>query len=110
MPKNGGVRPGAGRPKGALTKRTRDIAAQAALTGTTPLEVILEAMRHYQELGDYDKAALFAKDAAPYIHPRLAAVEHTGKNDGLHDRSFTITIGHAKINEAVEKRLEHLDS
>ena len=29
-----------------------------------------------------EKAASIAKDAAPYMHPRLAAVEVTGKNGG----------------------------
>ena len=109
MPKIGGARKGAGRPKGALTKRSSEIVAQAVLTGMTPLEVMLAAMRHYQELGDYDKAALFAKDAAPYMHPRLAAIEHAGKNDAAHDRSFTITIGNAQISRD-EKRVTHLDS
>ena len=109
MPKVGGVRQGAGRPKGALTKRTQEIRANAVLTGMTPLEVMLAAMRHYQELGDFDKAALFAKDAAPYMHPRLNSVEHAGKNAATHERSFTITIGNAKINEEA-KRPPHLDS
>jgi hypothetical protein len=108
MPKIGGNRKGAGRPPGALTKRSQEIRAEAVLTGMTPLEVMLAAMHHYQELGDYDKAALFAKDAAPYMHPRLASVEHAGKNNAAHERSFTITIGNAKINE--EKRPAHLDS
>ncbi len=44
MPR-GGRRPNqTGRPKGAKTNRTREIAVQAALTGQTPLEVMLEAM------------------------------------------------------------------
>ena len=31
---------------------------------------------------DYSKAAGFAKDAAPFCHPRLSSIAHTGKNDG----------------------------
>lgn len=110
MPKNsGGARRGCGRPKGSLTKRTQEIRANAALTGMTPLEVMLSAMRHYLDLGDFDKAALFAKDAAPYMHPRLASVEHAGKNAAANERSFTITIGNARINDEA-KRHHHLDS
>jgi hypothetical protein len=42
--------------------------------GITPLEVLLNAMRHFDKAGDLEKAAFFAKDAAPYMHPRLATV------------------------------------
>jgi hypothetical protein len=51
-----------------------EIAKQAALTGTTPLEVMLEAMTFYQGQGNRDKASAIAKDAAPYMHPRLTAL------------------------------------
>lgn len=78
----GGKRPGAGRPKGAATKKTREIADRAAEEGITPLEVMLEAMNHFRSAGELEKAAGIAKDAAPYMHPRLAAVEHTGKDGG----------------------------
>jgi hypothetical protein len=70
----GGLRPGCGRPKGARTVRLKKIAEKAALTGRTPLEVMLEAMRCHQEAGNLDRAAAIAKDAAPYMHPRLHAV------------------------------------
>jgi hypothetical protein len=74
----GGLRPGGGRPKGAKTERTRAIAEQVAFTGETPLEVMLEGMRHYQAIGDRDKASAIAKDAAPYMHPRLNSVNVGG--------------------------------
>jgi hypothetical protein len=55
----GGKREGAGRPKGALTKKTRLIAEQAMAEGTTPIEVMLKAMRYalgraYREDGTVD--------------------------------------------------------
>jgi hypothetical protein len=91
MPR-GGRRPNqTGCPKGARTIRTREIAVQAALTGQTPLEVMLEAMRYYQAVHAdpgatvsvrvcaIDKAAAIAKDAAPYMHPRLTSVDDGGK-------------------------------
>jgi hypothetical protein len=31
-----------------------------------------------------------AKDAAPYIHPKLAAIEHTGADGGAIDHSLTV--------------------
>ena len=78
MPK-GGKRPGSGRPKGALTTRTREIAEKAFAAGITPLEMMLKAMTVHHDNGDWDKAATIAKDAAPYVHPRLAAVEHSSE-------------------------------
>jgi hypothetical protein len=76
---HGGKRPGAGRKPGSATQKTREIAERAAATGITPLEVILAAMRQAWASGDTVLAARFAKDAAPYCHPRLAAIEHSGK-------------------------------
>ena len=82
----GGKRSGAGRKVGSATAKTRQIADKASEDGVTPLEVMLKAMRY--SLGEFDKslavdhlvaAASFAKDAAPYIHPRLSAVEVDGK-------------------------------
>lgn len=46
----GGKRDGAGRKKGALTKRTRAIAEKASAEGKAPLEVMLENMRHFQQV------------------------------------------------------------
>jgi len=76
----GGARKGAGRPKGAASKKSQAIAAAALDEGISPLEVMLNAMRSYASQKDWEKAAFFAKDAAPYVHPRLAAIEHTGKD------------------------------
>ena len=56
MPK-GGKRPGSGRPKGALTTRTREIAEKAFAAGITPLEMMLKAMTVHHDNGDWDKAA-----------------------------------------------------
>jgi hypothetical protein len=81
----GGARAGAGRKKGAATKRTREIADKAMAEGVTPLEYMLKIMRESSDHVDPKvqvarEAMRFeaAKAAAPYIHPRLAAVEHTG--------------------------------
>jgi len=77
----GGKREGAGRKKGSATLRTREIANAAAEQGITPLEVMLGAMRKAWDEGDRAAAANFAKDAAPYIHPKLSNVQHSGDAD-----------------------------
>lgn len=75
----GGARKGAGRKAGSSTTKTREIADKAAQEGITPLEYLLYVMRNS---GD-DKARMTAAmAAAPYIHPKLSAVEHTGKDGG----------------------------
>jgi hypothetical protein len=76
----GGFRPGGGRPKGSKDRATKVVADQIALTGRTPLEVMMEAMRHYQEVGDRDRAVSIARLAAPYMHARFHAVAGT---DGM---------------------------
>jgi len=49
----GGKREGAGRPVGAVgavTKRTREVAERALAEGKAPLEVMLDNMRHFQQV------------------------------------------------------------
>jgi len=124
----GGKREGSGRKQGALTVRTRKVAEQAAKEGKTPLEVMLDNMRHFQnvalsaeavieslsaeqaELGDMTPEAQFkkllaevkkaagfrqmahecARDAAPYVHPKLAAVELSGNPDKPVEHRMTV--------------------
>lgn len=122
----GGKREGAGRKAGSLTTRTREVAEKAAATGQTPLEVMLDNMRHFQRvaleaeatlegltaaefstqvpkdaspeeqfkflLAQVKKTASFrqaaqdaARDASPYIHARLAAIEHSGALTFTHE-------------------------
>jgi hypothetical protein len=72
---NGGPRPGAGRPRGSANKKTQEIAAQAMAEGITPLEVMLKAMRMAWENSNISDAVEMAAKAAPYVHPRLQAVD-----------------------------------
>jgi hypothetical protein len=46
--------------------------------GLSPLEVLLAVMRRYYQAGEWDSAARVAKDAAPYVHPRLSAACEAG--------------------------------
>ena len=82
----GGKRAGAGRKRGSQTKRTRMLAMTAAKKGLSPIEVLLGAMRllwtQSERATDEElklkramEAASIAKDAAPYIHPRIMSVD-----------------------------------
>jgi hypothetical protein len=75
----GGARPGAGRKKGSLGARTRLIAEAAIADGDAPLNVLLSVMRKAYADNDLPLALDAAKAAAPFCHPRLAAIEHTGR-------------------------------
>jgi hypothetical protein len=80
----GGRRPGAGRKKGSVSRETAErkaIAMQALAEGISPLDVMLGAMREAWENGHKKDAAFFAEKAAPYVHPKLASVEHSGNED-----------------------------
>lgn len=112
MPR-GGKREGAGRTIGALTKKTRAVAERAMAEGKSPLEVMLDNMRYFQQvaldaeavienmtageiggepaeqfkmlLAEVKKAAGLrimahecARDAAPFLHPRLSSTEVKG--------------------------------
>jgi hypothetical protein len=72
----GGKRSGAGRKKGTLTKRTQEIVAAASVDGITPLEFMLKTLRDPDAKQDKRFEAAIA--AAPYMHPKLAAVTHQG--------------------------------
>ncbi len=86
----GGKREGAGRKPGTANLKTREIANKALQEGITPLEVMLAAMRKAYDAEDMKEAATFAKDAAPYVHPRLAAVEHAGPGGGPVQHSIEV--------------------
>lgn len=76
----GGKREGAGRPAGAVTKRTREAADAAAKDGLTPLDYMLSILR--DEAQEQEKRMWAAEKAAPYVHAKLASVEHAGKDGG----------------------------
>jgi hypothetical protein len=74
-----------GRPPSAATRRSKEIADKIAegqryiLEGgeelpkdATPLDVMLAAMRCAYNRAGPEAAAVYAKDAAPYLHARIA--------------------------------------
>jgi hypothetical protein len=84
MSNRGGRRPGAGRPVGSKNQRSAEIARAAADSGITPIEVMLGTMRELWARGKPEakrEAAEIAKDAAPYIHPRLASIDQKISED-----------------------------
>jgi uncharacterized protein YehS (DUF1456 family) len=98
----GGARAGAGRKKGAIQKRSRAIAEKEISSGrVTPLEVILKAMHTHYDAKEFDAAAVFAKDAAPYMHPKLQAVMHSGdkENPVVTDNTIRIEFVSANADE-----------
>jgi hypothetical protein len=100
----GGKRPRSGRPKGSPNKATAERQAAVAASGIMPLAIMVESARwaHAQaiqlteqlaEAEPSQSAELFremmhfrqlavqwAAMAAPYVHPRLAAVAHRYSN------------------------------
>lgn len=78
MPR-GGKREGAGRKPGSLSKKTREIATRVAEEGITPLEFLLRVMR--DEAQQLERRIDAAKSAAPFVHAKLSAVEHSGAAD-----------------------------
>lgn len=76
----GGSRPGAGRRKGVPNKASAARQKRVAATGVTPLEYMLGVMR--DALADTSRRDDMAKACAPYVHPKLASVQHAGPNGG----------------------------
>lgn len=90
----GGARQNGGRKPGQRNKRTQAMIAKAEAGGAMPLDIILKQMREADALAQQlaadkqpdqkaikeakDTAFERAKDAAPYLHPRLQSV--TQKN------------------------------
>jgi hypothetical protein len=80
---HGGRRPGAGRPKGSLNKRSMEKADAIEASGMTPLDFMIEVMRNRSNSAEMRLEA--AKSAAPYVHARLHAAEIAEPDDDLVD-------------------------
>jgi hypothetical protein len=85
---HGGRRTNSGRKVGRLTVRTQEIAAELAKDGVTPLEYMLGVMR--DDNADAGRRDDMAKSAAPYMHPRLSAIDIDASInlDGLTDEEL----------------------
>lgn len=80
MSNQGGKREGAGRKQGSVNRATAEARQKVIETGETPLEYMVRVYRDVT--ADEARRDDMAKAAAPYIHNRLQAVEHTGKDGG----------------------------
>lgn len=65
-----------GRVKGTPNRATAATQEAVAASGLTPLDYILSVMRNEQNAVDLRLDA--ANKAAPFVHPKLAAIEHSG--------------------------------
>ncbi|WP_285295773.1 hypothetical protein [Aureimonas altamirensis] len=80
MPAVGGKRPGAGRPKGVPNKATDKRQAEIAASGLTPLDFMIAMLR--DETASLEDRKWGAEKAAPFVHPRLQAIQHSGDGGG----------------------------
>ena len=69
-----------GRQKGTPNKATAQRQREVAASGEVPLEYLLKVMR--DEHASLEARFEAAKAAAPYVHPKLASVEHAGEETG----------------------------
>ena len=90
----GGKRPGAGRKTGSVSKLSSTAAAAEFQNGITPLEFMTALMRDASQ--PFNMRLDAAKAAAPYMHPRLTAVEVTDKNEKPVDEEPLSTLELAK--------------
>lgn len=69
-----------GRTKGTPNKLTVQLQAEIAASGETPKDYMLRVMR--DPTVDHARRDAMAKAVAPFCHPHLQAVQHTGKDGG----------------------------
>ena len=62
-----------GRQKGARNRATEEARAAAAASGIVPLDYMLAVMR--DPAADHKRRDAMAMAAAPYLHPRLSAID-----------------------------------
>jgi len=85
---HGGKRTGAGRKKGKQNKVNAALREKLKADGIMPLEFMLQVMRDEDQ--DLAVRLEMAKAAAPYLHPRLQAIEHSGKGEKVDRRSLQV--------------------
>lgn len=126
MATNGGKRPGAGRKPGQKNKATLEREAAVAASGTTPLALLLKAMRSFEVLADRHannakkfeyylmRASEVAYRVATFVHPKvppaaartafnLPAVKTTGDIVAAHEfLTAAVAEGRLAPSEALE--------
>lgn len=74
----GGVRAGAGRKPGSVSRIDAEARQKALAGGTSPLDFLLWIMR--DDKRDFSARLDAAEAAAPYCHARLSSTELSGPN------------------------------
>jgi len=72
----GGKREGAGRKAGTPNSASAAREAEIKASGITPLDFMLSVLRDVEQ--SMENRCWAAEKAAPYVHPKLANVEHSG--------------------------------
>jgi hypothetical protein len=90
MTQRGGKRLGAGRKAGAPNKATAARQEAVEASGLTPLDYMLAIMRDETKATEDRFEA--AKAAAPYVHPKLASVDHQSSDGSMTPGPSTIQI------------------
>lgn len=75
MARNGGARPGAGRPRGTTNQRSAAMALEALGSGQTPAAYLVAVMRDPE--ADEKRRDWAAEKLAPFVHPRPTPVDRT---------------------------------
>lgn len=98
----GGKRPGAGRPKGSISRVTKEDRAKFAASGDLPLDYMMRIMRDNR----MPKARRdeMAKAAAPYFHSKLSSVEVKNKKG----EKFRVATADMTPKEAMDVYLQTL--
>src|SRR5260370_8597365 len=68
-----------GRQRGTPNKKTREFMESVAASGLVPLEYMLKILR--DEKQPQEVRIEMAKAAAPFVHPRLAAMKGSGDKE-----------------------------
>ena len=72
---SGGLRLGAGRPKGSRGRRTKSVEERLARHGVDPIEVLVGIGLEAREAGDLTLAASVFKELARYLYPQRKAAD-----------------------------------
>src|SRR5712692_1223398 len=102
-----GSRPGerrGGRRRGTPNRATAAKAAAVAASGLTPLDYLISVLR--DETAPRAERMEAAARAAPYVHPRLAAIEHTGAAGGPIQVEQPLDL--SELNREERAQLRHL--
>lgn len=100
MTQRGGKRPGAGRKAGAPNKATAARQEAVEASGLTPLNYMLSIMR--DETAAKEDRFEAAKAAAPYVHPKLASVDHQSSDGSMSPKPSTIEFVSPQVDEGTD--------